>query len=75
MNGAKNMFAAAIQSVAVIPLMFSGMVDWMAAICVLIGGITGGYIGASITRRLPETYVRLGVAVLGLVLTLSFLLT
>jgi uncharacterized membrane protein YfcA len=74
-NGAKNMFAAAIQSVAVIPLMFSGMVDWMAAICVLIGGITGGYIGASITRRLPETYVRLGVAVLGLVLTLSFLLT
>lgn len=73
-NGAKNLFAAAIQSVAVVPLMFSGLVDWLAAICVLIGGIAGGYLGASITRRLPETYVRIGVAGLGLILTLSFLL-
>jgi uncharacterized membrane protein YfcA len=73
-NGAKNLFAAAIQSVAVMPLMFSGLVDWLAAICVLIGGIAGGYIGASVTRQLPEAYVRIVVAGLGLVLTLSFLL-
>ncbi len=55
-------------------MVLSGLVDWLAALCVLAGGIVGGYIGASITRRLPEPFVRIGVATLGLVLTLSFLL-
>lgn len=73
-NGAKNVLSAAIQSVAVIPMMFSGLVDWLAAGCVLTGGLFGGYIGASLVKRLPDTAVRVGVAVLGLVLTVSFLL-
>lgn len=73
-NGAKNLFAAAIQSVAVIPMMLSGLVDWLAAFCVLGGGLIGGYAGASLTRRLPEFVARIGVAGLGLVLTITFLL-
>ncbi|GAB4515105.1 MAG: sulfite exporter TauE/SafE family protein [Roseibium sp.] len=73
-NGAKNLFAVAIQSVAVVPMMFSGLVDWLAASCVLVGGIAGGYLGASLVRKLPEKLVRIGVAGLGLVLTLSFLM-
>lgn len=75
MNGAKNLFAASIQSVAVLPMMLSGLVDWVAAICVLVGGLFGGYLGASVTRRLPDKLVRTGVAVLGVVLTMSFLLS
>lgn len=39
----------------------------------LMGGIVGGYVGASVTRRLPDGLLRVGVAGLGLVLTLSFL--
>lgn len=73
-NGAKNLFAAAIQSVAVLPMMFSGLVDWIAAICVLAGGLVGGYLGARIVRRLPDQLVRIGVAGLGVILTISFLL-
>ncbi|MEO9526505.1 sulfite exporter TauE/SafE family protein [Roseibium sp.] len=73
-NGAKNLFAFAIQSVAVVPMVLSGLVDWLAASCVLAGGIAGGYVGASLVRKLPEKLVRIGVASLGLVLTLSFLL-
>jgi len=73
-NGAKNLIAAGIQTVAVVPMMMSGLVDWLAATCVLIGGLIGGYAGAKITRKLPEKYLRVGVAALGLALTLSFLL-
>ena len=72
-NGAKNLFAFVIQSVAVGPMILSGLVDWLAAVCVLVGGIIGGYFGAHLVRRLPENLVRLGVAALGVVLTLSFL--
>ncbi|MEM9974651.1 MAG: sulfite exporter TauE/SafE family protein [Pseudomonadota bacterium] len=74
-NGPKNLFAAAIQSVAVIPMMLSGLVDWTAALCVLIGGLLGGFVGATVTKRLPEKLVRIGVATLGTVLTISFLLS
>lgn len=74
-NGAKNLFAVAIQSVAVVPMMLSGLVDWVAAGFVLAGGIAGGWIGATLVRRLPERVVRWGVAALGLVLTVSFLLS
>lgn len=41
-NGAKNPFAAAIQSLAVIPTMRSGLVDRLAAPCGLAGGLIGG---------------------------------
>jgi len=64
-----------IQSVAVVPMMLSGLVDWVAALFVLAGGVVGGYIGANITRRLPEKLVRVGVAVIGVVLTMSFLVS
>ena len=72
-NGAKNLFAVVIQSTAVIPMIFSGLTDWLAAGFVLIGGILGGYVGATLTQRLPEKPLRIGVATLGVVLTASFL--
>ena len=72
-NGAKNLLAFVIQSVAVGPMILSGLVDWLAASCVLVGGVVGGYWGALLVRRLPEALVRLGVAALGVILTLSFL--
>lgn len=74
-NGAKNLFAASIQSVAVVPMMLSGLVDWTAALCVLVGGLVGGFLGAKVVKRLPDKLVRIGVATLGTVLTMSFLLS
>lgn len=74
-NGAKNLFAFVIQSVAVGPMILSGLVDWLAALCVLVGGLVGGYGGARLIQRLPEQLVRIAVAALGVVLTLSFLAT
>ncbi len=73
-NGAKNLFAFCIQSVAVLPMALSGLVDWTAAAWVCGGGLLGGYLGAIVTRRLPDPALRIGVAALGVVLTATFLL-
>jgi uncharacterized protein len=73
-NAEKNLTASALNTVAVVPLALSGLVSWMAALFVLIGGLAGGYVGAKLARRLPETPMRVAVAGIGLLLTISFLL-
>ena len=73
-NASKVLFAFFINLTAVIPLSFSGLVDWVAALAVLAGGIVGGYLGARLTQRVSERVLRVSVASLGLVLTLSCLL-
>jgi len=72
-NAAKNLIAIAMNTTAVIPLSISGLVDWTAAAAVVAGGLAGGYLGARLTRVLPARPMRIAVAGLGVVLTLSFL--
>jgi hypothetical protein len=72
-NAGKNLFAFLINTTAVLPLALSGLVEWVAAASVVVGGLAGGYAGARIVRGLPERPLRIGIGLLGLVLTLSFL--
>lgn len=72
-NAEKNALATAINTTAVVPLLLSGLVHLPAAGVVLLGGLAGGYLGGLLAGRLPEVPMRLGIALLGLVLTLSFL--
>jgi uncharacterized membrane protein YfcA len=73
-NAAKNLMAVAISTTAVVPLMLSGLVDWPAALLVLAGGLAGGWLGGHLTRIIPGRVMRIGVAVIGVALTASFLL-
>jgi hypothetical protein len=73
-NAAKNLMAVAISTTAVVPLMLSGLVDWPAALLVLAGGLAGGWLGGHLTRIIPGRVMRIGVALIGVALTASFLL-
>lgn len=72
-NAFKNFFAFSINTTAVLPFALSGLVDWLAALGVLLGGLAGGYAGAHVSRCLPEHWLRWCVAILGVILTASFL--
>jgi len=72
-NAEKNALATAINTTAVVPLLLSGLVHLPAAGVVLMGGLAGGYLGGLLAGRLPDVPMRVGIALLGLVLTLSFL--
>ncbi|TPW28990.1 sulfite exporter TauE/SafE family protein [Pararhizobium mangrovi] len=73
-NASKNLFATCINTTAVIPLAFSGLVHWFAALSVLVGGLAGGAVSGWLLRRIPETPLRWAVTTLGVVLTASFLM-
>lgn len=72
-NAVKVLTVLCVSTVSVVPLALSGRVDWSAAGGVLLGGLIGGYAGAKLAKRMPERPLRWAVAVLGVVLTLSFI--
>jgi uncharacterized membrane protein YfcA len=65
MNALKTLLATLINGVAVAAFIVAGAVDWTRGGVMIAGGITGGYGGAAIARRVSAKYVRwlvLGIA-------------
>ncbi|HEX3346118.1 MAG TPA: sulfite exporter TauE/SafE family protein [Polyangiaceae bacterium] len=58
MNALKNVLGALINGVAVVAFVIAGAVRWGPGVVMIAGGITGGYAGAAIARRISPKYVR-----------------
>lgn len=67
----KNVLAGVMNASAVLIFAFSPDVHWWAALAVAAGAIVGGQIGAWLMFRVNERALRVGVVVLGLVLTVA----
>lgn len=52
----------------------TGLVDWSAAVPLGLGAVVGSAFGPPLVRRLPETPLRIGVALAGLVLAVKLFL-
>ena len=74
MNGVKTILASAINGVSVILFIKLGKVNWEMAVPMIISAIIGGYVGASVARRLDKKLVRYAVVVIGLVLSAFYFL-
>jgi uncharacterized membrane protein YfcA len=71
----KNVLAGVMNASAVLIFAFSPDVHWHAALAVAAGAIAGGQVGAWVMLRVNERFLRVGVVVLGLVLTAALFLT
>ncbi len=69
MNAVKGMLAIAINVIAAAYFVFSGLVDWPAAIVVAAGGIIGGYSGAHFAQKVKQETVRHWITTVGLLIT------
>jgi len=74
MNGIKTLFAACINGIAIVPFVLAGIIDWKYALLMMVFAVLGGYAGAKVFRRIPSTYTRAAVIVLGLGMTAYFFL-
>ena len=68
-NALKNGVIAAISLLAVIVYGFSGAVSLPHAIIMMFGATLGGYLGGSVSRRVPQNALRVAVIVFGVLLT------
>jgi uncharacterized membrane protein YfcA len=69
MNGLKNFFTLAINGVAAGYFIFRGVVNWPAALVIILGSTIGGYAGARFARRIGREKARAAVVVIGLLVT------
>jgi hypothetical protein len=67
MNGLKNWGGFCMNLVAAGIFAFSGIVDWPVALSMAVGSIIGGYVGATLAQRVPQTVVRRAVSAVGIV--------
>ena len=70
----KNVLAGVMNASAVLIFAFSKDVHWAAALAVSLGAIIGGQIGAWMMLRVDERKLRLGVVLLGVILTIALFL-
>lgn len=66
----KNVLAMAMNASAVVLFIFSGQVNWPAALALALGGIGGGLAGNWLLHRVPEKLLRGFVVIVGMVLTI-----
>jgi len=70
----KNVLAAVMNASAVAVFVFSKDVHWLAALALAAGAIAGGLLGAWALRWVNERALRLGVVILGAMLTVGLFL-
>ena len=62
-NALKNLLGVLLKGVAVAWFVVAGPVVWIAALTMAGGALIGGYVGARIAQRVPETPMRWSIAI------------
>ena len=70
-SATKNALAAAMNASAVAIFVFSPDVHWLHAVVLGAGGIAGGLVGVWLLPRVNERMLRIGVIVIGIMLTIG----
>lgn len=65
MNGLKTWLSFALSVISGLAFAAGGILVWSAALPMMAGTITGGYLGAPLARRIPRAWLRALIATIG----------
>ena len=72
MNALKSLLGSAINAMSVVVFIGYGKVDWKFAGPMIAASIAGGFLGASVARRLNKNLVRYSVVAIGFALSVYY---
>jgi uncharacterized membrane protein YfcA len=72
MNGLKLLISSTISVIAIALFIYNDVIVWYQGTIVLFGTLSGGYVAADLSRKLPQKYVRRFVIFASLVTTAYF---
>jgi hypothetical protein len=73
-NALKNLNSLVLSWLSVAAFVLAGAIAWRQGLLMMAAATAGGYLGARWSRRLPAVWVRSGVIVTGLVMSVLFFL-
>jgi len=73
-NALKTFLSASISGVSVLIFAVAGIIVWPQGLLMVVGAIIGGYGGAHFARKVPARWIRLCIILVGLTLTVYFLI-
>ncbi len=65
MNGLKNFNGICFNGIAAITFALMGLVNWPIALVMAIGSSVGGYLMSGLAQRVPQSWVRAAVSLIG----------
>ena len=71
-NALKNLNSLVLSWLSVAAFVLAGVIAWREGVLMMLAATAGGFFGARWSKRLPTQWVRMGVIVTGLVMTLVF---
>jgi uncharacterized protein len=72
MNALKSVLGSVINGVAVLAFVIAGAIYWPQALVTTAGAVVGGYFGAHYAQKLPQSWIRGFVIVVGAAMTVYF---
>jgi uncharacterized protein len=72
MNALKSILGMAINGIAVLIFIVKGAIYWPQGVVMTVGALVGGYFGAHYAQKLPQTWVRNFVILVGAGMTVYF---
>jgi uncharacterized membrane protein YfcA len=72
MNALKVVLGGVINGVATVTFVITGAIVWPQAIVMTVGAILGGYFGAHYAQKLPQSWIRAFVILVGAAMTVYF---
>ena len=72
MNALKVVLGGVINGVATATFVITGAIVWPQAIVMTLGAILGGYFGAHYAQKLPQSWIRVFVILVGAAMTVYF---
>lgn len=70
MNTLKTVLGSLINLVAAVWFIFAGLIDWPRAAVMTVGALSGYYLGAHFSQRIPQHRVRQIITLIGFILSL-----
>ena len=72
MNALKSVLGGIINGIAVITFIFARAIAWKPGVIMIVGATVGGYFGAHYAQKLPQSWIRVFVIVVGTAMTTYF---
>jgi uncharacterized membrane protein YfcA len=72
MNALKSVMGFVINGIAVVTFIAMGAIYWKQGVVMIVGGIAGGYLGAHYAMKMPQSWIRMFVVLVGAGMTVYF---